>query len=60
MPAFASAIEVLAVNGVEVMIADKDEYTLTPVISHAVITYNRGRKTGLADGIARNLPLILC
>jgi phosphoglucomutase len=33
------------------MIADKDEYTPTPVISHAIITYNRGRKTGLADGI---------
>jgi phosphoglucomutase len=50
-PAFASAIEVLAANGVEVMIAEKDEYTPTPVISHAIITYNRGRKTGLADGI---------
>jgi phosphoglucomutase len=51
VPAFASALEVLAANGVEVMIADKDEYTPTPVISHAIITYNRGRKTGLADGI---------
>jgi phosphoglucomutase len=51
MPAFASAIEVLAANGVEVMIADKDEYTPTPVISHAILSYNCGRKTGLADGI---------
>jgi phosphoglucomutase len=51
VPAQASALEVLAANGVKVMIADKDEYTPTPVISHAILTYNRGRKTGLADGI---------
>ncbi|MGD1045325.1 MAG: phosphoglucomutase (alpha-D-glucose-1,6-bisphosphate-dependent) [Bacteroidota bacterium] len=51
VPALASALEVLAANGVEVMIADKDEYTPTPVISHAILTYNRDRKTGLADGI---------
>ena len=51
VPALTSALEVLAANGVEVMIADKDEYTPTPVISHAIITYNRGRKTGLADGV---------
>jgi phosphoglucomutase len=51
VPALASALEVLAANGMEVMIADKDEYTPTPVISHAIITYNHGRKTGLADGI---------
>jgi phosphoglucomutase len=51
VPALASALEVLAANGVEVMIADGDEYTPTPVISHAILTYNRGRKTGLADGI---------
>jgi phosphoglucomutase len=51
IPAFASALEVLAANGVEVMIAESDEYTPTPVISHAILTYNRGRKTGLADGI---------
>ena len=50
-PAFTSALEVLAANGVQVMIADKDEYTPTPVISHAILTYNRGRDTGLADGI---------
>lgn len=50
-PAFVSALEVLAANGVEVMI-DKDAgYTPTPVISHAILTYNRGRTTGLADGI---------
>jgi phosphoglucomutase len=51
VPALASALEVLAANGVEVMIAEKDEYTPTPAISQAIITYNRGRKTGLADGI---------
>ena len=51
VPALAGALEVLAANDVEVMIAEKDEYTPTPVISHAIITYNRGRKTGLADGI---------
>ena len=51
VPALASALEVLAANGVEVMIARGDEYTPTPVISHAILTYNRGRKTGLADGI---------
>ena len=51
MPAFASALEVLAANDIEVMIAESDEYTPTPVISHAILTYNRGRKTGLADGI---------
>src|SRR5271157_1334166 len=51
VPALASALEVLAANGVEVMLADKEEYTPTPVISHAILTYNRGRRTGLADGI---------
>jgi phosphoglucomutase len=51
IPACATALEVLAANGVEVMIAAGDEYTPTPVISHAILTYNRGRKTGLADGI---------
>jgi phosphoglucomutase len=51
VPAFASSLEVLAANGVEVMIAEGDEYTPTPVISHAILTYNRGRKTALADGI---------
>ena len=51
VPACATALEVLAANGVEVMIAEGDEYTPTPVISHAILTYNRGRKNGLADGI---------
>jgi phosphoglucomutase len=50
-PASATALEVLAANGVEVMIADGDEYTPTPVISHAILTYNHSRKSGLADGI---------
>lgn len=50
-PALTSALEVLAANGVDVMLADKDEYTPTPVISHAILTYNRGRDKGLADGI---------
>jgi phosphoglucomutase len=51
VPALASALEVLAANGVEVMIAEGDEYTPTPAISLAILAYNRGRKTGLADGI---------
>jgi phosphoglucomutase len=50
-PAFASAMEVLAANNVDVMISENDEYTPTPVISHAILKYNSGRKTGLADGI---------
>ena len=51
VPAFRSALEVLAANDVEVMISERDEYTPTPVVSHAILTYNRGRKAGLADGI---------
>jgi phosphoglucomutase len=50
-PAFASTLEVLAANGVDVMIAAGGEYTPTPAVSHAILAYNRGRKTGLADGI---------
>ena len=50
-PASASALEVLAANGVEVMIAEKDEYTPTPAVSHAILTYNRGRIAARADGI---------
>jgi phosphoglucomutase len=49
--AFASALEVLAANGVETMIDRHAGYTPTPVISHAILCHNRGRKTGLADGI---------
>ncbi len=51
VPAYAGAIEVLAANAVEVMIARNDEYTPTPAVSHAILKYNRGRTTGLADGI---------
>ena len=51
VPAMASALEVLAGNGIDVMIAERDEYTPTPVVSHAILTYNRGRNVGLADGI---------
>ncbi|HEY0749026.1 MAG TPA: phosphoglucomutase (alpha-D-glucose-1,6-bisphosphate-dependent) [Steroidobacteraceae bacterium] len=50
-PAFASALEVLAANGVEVMVAAGGEYTPTPVISHAILGYNRGRTAGMSDGI---------
>jgi phosphoglucomutase len=50
-PAFASALEVLAAHGVEVMTAAGDEYTPTPAVSHAILCYNRGRSGGLADGI---------
>src|SRR5665213_792698 len=49
--AFASALELLAANAVETLIDEHGGYTPTPVISHAILTYNRGRKTGLADGI---------
>jgi len=49
--AFATALEVLAANGVETMIDDGGGYTPTPAISHAILTYNRGRSGGLADGI---------
>jgi phosphoglucomutase len=50
-PAFASVLEVLAANGVDVMVDADNGYTPTPVISHAILTYNRGRKDGFADGI---------
>jgi phosphoglucomutase len=49
--AAASALEVLAANGVDVMLAVNHEYTPTPAISHAILVYNRGRTSGLADGI---------
>jgi phosphoglucomutase len=51
VPACASALEVLAANGVEVMLAEHDEYTPTPAVSHAILTHNRARTAGLADGI---------
>jgi phosphoglucomutase len=50
-PAFASALEVLAANNVDVMIAEDTPYTPTPAVSHAILRHNAGRKTGLADGI---------
>jgi phosphoglucomutase len=49
--AYANALEVLAANDVEVMIARNDEYTPTPAVSYAILKYNRGRTAGLADGI---------
>jgi len=51
VPAFKSALEVLAANGVQVLVSQDGEYTPTPAVSHAILCYNRGRKTGLADGI---------
>jgi len=51
VPACASALEVLAANGVEVMLAAQDEYTPTPAVSHAILAYNRDRDAGRADGI---------
>ena len=50
-PAFVNSMEVFAANGVEVMISSGGEYTPTPAVSHAIIVYNRGRTSGLADGI---------
>ena len=50
-PAFESALEVLAANGVETMIAKGGEFTPTPAVSHAILVYNVGRSSGLADGI---------
>lgn len=50
-PAQISAVEVLAANGVEIMLAHGGEYTPTPAISHAILTYNKGRTQGLADGV---------
>ncbi len=50
-PAFASALEVLAASGVETRVDSQDGYTPTPALSHAILRYNRGRTTHLADGI---------
>jgi phosphoglucomutase len=50
-PAFASALEVLAANDVEVMLSEGTAYTPTPTVSHAILRYNQGRQSGLADGI---------
>ena len=51
IPASASALEVLSANGVDVMLSLNDEYTPTPAVSLAILMHNRGRRTGLADGI---------
>jgi len=50
-PALCSAIEVFAANEVETMIQEDQGYTPTPVISHAILTFNRGRTAGMADGV---------
>src|SRR6201996_3642205 len=50
-PALASAIEVFAANGVEIMVDQRGGYTPTPVISHAILSYNKGRTSGFADGV---------
>src|SRR6185437_13499759 len=51
IPAHSTALEVLAANGIATMIASNDDYTPTPAVSHAILGYNQGRTTGLADGI---------
>lgn len=51
MPAWKTAVEVFTANGVEIVLSEGDEPTPTPVISHAILTYNRGRKGQLADGV---------
>jgi phosphoglucomutase len=50
-PAFASALEVLAANNVDVMLSEGTPYTPTPAVSHSILLYNRARKSGFADGI---------
>ncbi len=50
-PAFATTVEVMAANGMQIMISKNDEYTPTPAVSQAILMYNKGRKDGLADGI---------
>ncbi|WP_067133469.1 phosphoglucomutase (alpha-D-glucose-1,6-bisphosphate-dependent) [Microtetraspora malaysiensis] len=50
-PARVSALEVFAANGVTVLIDSRDGYTPTPAVSHAILTHNRGRTSGLADGV---------
>ncbi|MGA4727234.1 phosphoglucomutase (alpha-D-glucose-1,6-bisphosphate-dependent) [Micromonospora taraxaci] len=50
-PAAVDALEVLAANGVTVLVDSRDGYTPTPALSHAILTHNRGRTSGLADGI---------
>jgi phosphoglucomutase len=50
-PALVSAMEVFAANGVDIMVDERGGYTPTPVISHAILSYNKGRTSGLADGV---------
>jgi phosphoglucomutase len=50
-PAMVTALEVFAANGIDVMLAERDEYTPTPAVSHAILTYNRNRTEQFADGI---------
>src|SRR3989442_12787534 len=50
-PAFVTAVEVFAAHGVDLMVQDGLGYTPTPVVSHAILGWNRGRKSGLADGV---------
>ena len=50
-PALASALEVFAANGVDAVIDERGGYTPTPVVSHAILTHNRGRESGFADGV---------
>ena len=50
-PAYASALEVLAANSVDVMLSEGTPYTPTPAVSHSILRYNRSKKSGLADGI---------
>ena len=57
-PACASALEVLAAHGVDVMLATDDEYTPTPAISHAILTHNRGRSSGPVSYTHLTLPTI--
>src|SRR2546425_10619415 len=51
VPACTTAVEVLAANGIDIMLAEHDAYTPTPAVSHAILCYNHGRSTRLADGI---------
>src|SRR3989441_8300207 len=51
VPACTTPVEVLAAHGIDIMLTEHDAYTPTPAVSHAILCYNRGRSTGLADGI---------
>jgi phosphoglucomutase len=51
LPAFRTAVEVFAANDVDVMVQEGEGFTPTPVISRAILVYNRGKKSGFADGV---------